>query len=87
MRILTDKERREIKKELKRSGFDLKEMRIVADCKVYDGFWMLGLNCIDKEKMQRICIPLKCNPTMSAIREQLKKLAPHTFLNEVEPDD
>lgn len=87
MRILTDKERRELKKELKRTGFDLKELRIVADCKVYDGFWMLGLNCMDKEKMQRICIPLKGEPTMSAIREQLKKITPNSFLNEVEPDD
>ena len=80
MSILTEKVRREIKKELKNSGFDLKKMRLVADVKAYDGVWVLGMNCMEGGKMMRLSVPLKSEPSMSETRRQLKMIAPDAFL-------
>lgn len=82
MRSLTQRERRELKKELVRSSFDLKKLRIVADCYKYDKLFLVGLNCMDTNISQRICIPFKDEPNMLRIEKQLEGLANEVFLKE-----
>ena len=83
MRSLTQKERRELKKELVKSGFDIDKLRIVADCYKYDKLYLVGFNCMDTKISQRLCIPFKNEPDMTKIEEQLKNIAHEVFIKEV----
>ena len=82
MRSLTQKERRELKKELIKSGFDMDKLRIVADCYKYDKLYLVGFNCMDTNISQRLCIPFKNEPDMAKIEEQLKNIAHEVFIKE-----
>ena len=82
MRSLTQKERRELKKELIKSGFDMDKLRIVADCYKYDKLYLVGFNCMDTNISQRLCIPFKNEPDMTKIEEQLKNIAHEVFIKE-----
>lgn len=82
MRTLTRNERRAIKLELRKSKFSFEKLRIIIDCKVYDKkLWLLGLNIFDDKdgKSQRICIPIKTEPDMERIKEQLETLPAKVF--------
>lgn len=83
MRTLTQKERRVLKKELARTGFDMDKLRIVADCYKYDKLFLVGFNCMDTNISQRICIPFKDEPDMERIEKQLKTLAKEVFYEPV----
>lgn len=89
MRGLTQKERRELKKELIKSGFDMGKLRIVADWAKYEGLFVVGFNCMDRNISQRICIPFKDVPDIRKIEKQIKKIAPEVFIGEklFEEDD
>ena len=82
MRSLTQKERRELKKELVKSGFDMDKLRIVADCYKYEKLYLVGFNCMDTNISQRLCIPFKNEPDMTKIEEQLKNIAHEVFIKE-----
>ena len=82
MRSLTQKERRELKKELIKSGFDMDKLRIVADCYKHDKLYLVGFNCMDMNISQRLCIPFKNEPDMTKIEEQLKNIAHEVFIKE-----
>lgn len=82
MRSLTQKERRELKKELIKSGFDMDKLRIVADCYKYEKLYLVGFNCMDTNISQRLCIPFKNEPDMTKIEEQLKNIAHEVFIKE-----
>ena len=89
MRGLTQKERRELKKELIKSGFDMEKLRIVADWAKYDGLFLVGFNCMDRNISQRICIPFKDVPDIVKIEKQAKRIAPQVFVedNELKEED
>lgn len=83
MRSLTQKERRELKKELVKSGFDMDKLRIVADYYKYDKLYLVGFNCMDTNISQRIAVPFKNEPDMAKIEKQLKSIAKEVFYEPV----
>lgn len=76
MRGLTKKERRAVELELNSTGYDKNKLRIIVDCKNYEGIWLVGLTIMDDAKSQRIVIPQKSAPSVDMIIKQLAKLAP-----------
>ena len=76
MRGLTKRELRAFKRSINESNFDRKKLRIIVDCKRYDGFYILGLTCLDGVISQRICMPFKDAPSVNKIMNQLKHITP-----------
>ena len=56
MRILTSKERRAIKLNLK--GFNKEKLTIVLDMTERAGMHLLGLDCMDGEHLTRLLMPM-----------------------------
>lgn len=86
MRTLTRNERRAIKMELKKSKFSLEKLRIILDCREYEKkLWLVGMDIHDDVNglAQRIVVPLKTEPDMARIREQLEKYPASVFLSPV----
>ena len=82
MRGLTKRERREIVKELKNAGFEMSRLRVVIDYYDYMDVRIVGLNCMDKNSMQRICVPFKSDPDMAKIEKQMENIANEVFIKE-----
>ena len=82
MRTLTRNERRAIKMELKKSKFSLEKLRIILDCREYEKkLWLVGMDIHDDVNglAQRIVVPLKSEPDMARIREQLETMPAKVF--------
>ena len=82
MRTLTRNERRALKLEIRRSEFSFDMLRVIVDCRLYDKkLYLLGMDIHDDKngKSQRICIPMKTEPDMERIKEQLETLPAKVF--------
>ena len=82
MRTLTRNERRAIKMELKKSKFSLEKLRIIVDCRELENkLWLVGMDIHDDKNgmSQRIVVPLKSQPDMMRIREQLETMPAKVF--------
>lgn len=84
MRTLTDKERRAIKLNLK--GFDKERLKIIIDKSERKDMILLGLDCLDGKYMTRLVMPLKNQPDMARIKEQLKTITKNVYLKEADAD-
>lgn len=82
MRTLTDKERRAIKLNLK--GFDKEKLKIIIDKSERKDMILLGLDCLDGKHMTRLVMPLKNQPDMARINEQLKTITKNVYLKKAE---
>lgn len=82
MHTLTDKERRAIKLNLK--GFDKEKLRIIIDKSERKDMILLGLDCLDGKYMTRLVMPLKNQPDMARIKEQLKTITKNVYLKEAD---
>jgi hypothetical protein len=74
MRKLTKKERRAVELALKSEGLALETTRMIVDYKQKDDFYMLYITALDGKKSHLIGIPLKSEPSVSAVIEQLKSI-------------
>lgn len=82
MRTLTRNERRAIKLELRKSKFSFEKLRILIDCRELENkLWLVGMDIHDDKngKSQRIVVPLKSQPDMMRIREQLETMPAKVF--------
>lgn len=82
MRTLTRNERRALKLEIRKSKFSFDMLRVIVDCKLYDKrLYLLGMDIHDDKNgiAQRICIPMKTEPDMERIKEQLETLPAKVF--------
>lgn len=84
MHTLTDKERRAIKLNLK--GFDKEKLKIIIDKSERKDMILLGLDCLDGKYMTRLVMPLKNQPDMARIKEQLKTITKNVYLKEADAD-
>ena len=82
MRILTSKERRAIKLNLK--GFNKEKLTIVLDMTERAGMNLLGLDCMDGEHLTRLLMPLKNEVDIDKVAEQLKKITKDVRIKEAE---
>lgn len=82
MHTLTDKERRAIKLNLK--GFDKEKLKIIIDKSERKDMILLGLDCLDGKYMTRLVMPLKNQPDMVRIKEQLKTITKNVYLKEAD---
>ena len=83
MRILTRNERRALKLEIRKSKFSFDMLRVIVDCKLYDKrLYLLGMDIHDDKNgmSQRIVVPLKSQPDMMRIREQLETMPSKVFI-------
>lgn len=85
MRSLTQKERRELKKELVKSGFDIDKLRVIIKQHKYDKMFLVGFNCMDNEHAAGLFIPFKDEPDMAKIEQQIKKITPRVYIEDNEP--
>lgn len=76
MRTLTRKERRAIELELKKTEFNQEKLRIIVDHRRYKDFYTVNLTILDNAKSQILFIPLKTEPDIKRIVEQLKRITP-----------
>lgn len=82
MRTLTRNERRAIKLELRKSKFSFEKLRIIVDCRELENkLWLVGMDIHDDKNgiSQRIVVPLKSQPDMIRIREQLETMPAKVF--------
>ena len=82
MRTLTRNERRAIKLELRKSKFSFEKLRIIIDCRELENkLWLVGMDIHDDKNgiSQRIVVPLKSQPDMMRIREQLETIPAKVF--------
>lgn len=82
MRTLTRNERRAIKLELRKSKFSFEKLRILIDCReLKNKLWLVGMDIHDDKNgiSQRIVVPLKSQPDMMRIREQLETMPAKVF--------
>lgn len=82
MRTLTRNERRAIKLELRKSKFSFEKLRIIVDCRELENkLWLVGMDIHDDKNgmSQRIVVPLKSQPDMMRIREQLETMPAKVF--------
>lgn len=64
------------------SKFSLEKLRIILDCREYEKkLWLVGMDIHDDVNglAQRIVVPLKSQPDMMRIREQLETMPAKVF--------
>ena len=84
MRGLTQKERRELKKELIKSGFDMDKLRIIIKWRKHEDMFLVGFNCMDNERAVGLFMPFKDAPDIVKIEKQAKRIAPQVFVEDNE---
>ena len=90
MRGLTRNERRAIKMELKKSKFSFDKLRVIIDSETQESsngslWYLVGMDIHDDINgyCQRIVIPLKDEPDITKLKEQMEKMPAKVFFKPV----